>query len=262
MQKLKKQNTSWGNVANWYEKVVSDDASYQNTVIKPNLLRMLNLKAGELVLDVACGSGFFAREFGCIGAKVTGVDIGQELIKIAKQQDPKGVYLVANAEKMENIKSSTYDAAVIILALQNIKNYQNTVSEISRILKPGGRCVVVLNHPAFRVPGKSSWEYDSKQNVQYRRVDSYLTESSKVMDMHPGKKVFNTTYSFHRPLQAYFKAFYKNQLVVENLEEWVSLKKSDSGPRAKAENIARKEFPLFMAIELVKYEFRKRNIRN
>ncbi len=247
--------TSWGKVAKWYENVISDDDSYQNTVIKPNLLRLLNLKKGEKVLDVACGSGFFTREFVKVGAEATGLDIGRELVLIAKQKDSQSKYLVGNAEKMESITSAYFDAAVIVLALQNIKNYQNAISEIARVLKPGGRLLVVLNHPAFRIPKKSFWGYDEEAKIQYRKLDGYMSEFSKAMDMHPGKKIstsLKTTFSYHRPLQVYFKAFNKAGLVVTNLEEWISNKKSDSGPRANAENVARIEFPLFMAIMLKK----------
>lgn len=247
------KNTSWGKVANWYENTISEQDSYQNSVIKPNLLRLLNLKPGESVLDVACGSGFFAREFSKLGAKVTGVDIGAELIKIAKQQDPGGEYIVADAQNLEGLKNRQFDAVTVILAIQNIKNFQGSIAEISRLLKPAGRALMVLNHPAFRVPKQSEWGFDEKKHVQYRRVDKYLSEISTAIDMSPGKQLNKKlTYSFHRPLQVYFKAFAKNGLAVSRLEEWVSHKVSDKGARKKAEDQARKEFPLFMCLELRK----------
>lgn len=248
------KTTSWGKVAKWYEKTVSDDSSYQNTVIKPNLLRLLNISKGENILDVACGSGFFAREFSKLGAKVTGVDIGAELISIAKKQDPAGTYIVGDAQNIAELKNQQFDVITIVLAIQNIKNSQAVVSEISRLLKPSGRCLIVLNHPAFRVPKQSEWGFDEKKNVQYRRVDKYLSEVATAIDMAPGKtlKTEKLTYSFHRPLQVYFKMFAKHSLVVSRLEEWVSNKSSDKGARQKAEDVARKEFPLFMCIELRK----------
>ena len=60
------------------------------------------------------------------------------------------------------------------------------------------------------------------------------------------------TVSFHRPLQVYFKALIKNSFLVGRLEEWNSNKKSETGPRQKAEDKARQEIPLFMLIEAVK----------
>ena len=72
------------------------------------------------------------------------------------------------------------------------------------------------------------------------------------MDMHPGISGSAKTLSFHRPLQYYFKALAKAGFAVDRLEEWISHKASDSGPRAKAENVARKEIPLFLYLSAKK----------
>jgi hypothetical protein len=103
-----------------------------------------------------------------------------------------------------------------------------------------------MNHPAFRIPKRSSWGYEDKTEVQFRRIDSYISESKEAIAMHPGIKDSPTTLSFHRPLQYYFKALAKAGFAVDRFEEWTSHKSSDSGPRAQAENRARKEIPLFL----------------
>lgn len=251
------QSTSWGKVAGWYNNLLEENEdTYQEQVIKPNLLRVLNIKSGEEVLDAGCGQGYFAREIAKAGAKVLGVDVAGELVKIAKEKSGANEkYLVLSAEKLININDKKFDAAICVLALQNIKNLQAAVAEISRVLRPGGRCVVVLNHPAFRVPTASSWGFDEQGGVQYRRIDKYLSEITQAVDMtqgvsDPKKKKF--TYSFHRPLQVYFKTFAKAGFSVARLEEWVSHKTSDKGPRKIAEDKARKEIPLFMCLELIK----------
>ena len=64
------------------------------------------------------------------------------------------------------------------------------------------------------------------------------------------KKVL--TKSFHRSLQDYTKAFAKAGLCISKIEEWISHKQSQSGPRQKAEDVARKEIPIFMCLELCK----------
>ncbi len=184
------------------------------------------------------------------------MDIGGELIRLAKEQaGPNETYLVLSAEKLASIGTGRFDAAFCVLALQNIKNLSMAVGEMARVLKRGGRAVVVLNHPAFRVPAASSWAYDDRANIQYRRVDGYMSELTQRVDMtqgqnDPAKKQY--TYSYHHPIQVYFKAFAKSGLCVTRLEEWVSHKTSDKGPRKEAEDKARKEIPLFMALELRK----------
>jgi ubiquinone/menaquinone biosynthesis C-methylase UbiE len=254
---VKNQSTSWGKVAGWYNRLLEEDEdTYQEKLIKPNLLRILSPKPGEEILDVGCGQGYFSRELAKAGAKVVGIDIAGELIKLAKGHGGKNeAYLVLSAEKMSPILAARFDAAICVLALQNIKNLQVAVLEIARVLKPGGRCVLVLNHPAFRIPSASSWNYDEKTNIQYRNISKYLSEISQQVDMTQGitdPKKKKWTMSFHHPLQVYFKAFFKAGLCVTRLEEWSSHKLSDKGPRKLAEDLARKEIPLFMCLELKK----------
>ena len=71
--------------------------------------------------------------------------------------------------------------------------------------------------------------------------------------MHPSEKIKKIyTYSFHHSIQDYMKALSSTSFAIVKLEEWISHRKSESGPRAKAEDIARKEIPVFMAFEAVK----------
>lgn len=254
---MTKKDTSWGKVAGWYNNLLEEgEDTYQEKLIKPNLMRILNPQKGEAILDLGCGQGYFGRVMAQSGAKVVGVDVGAELVKLAKDQASSNeTYLVQSAEKLSQLTDAKFDAAICILALQNIKNLSSAVLEMSRVLKPNGRAVLVLNHPAFRVPSASSWGYEEKANAQYRRIDGYMSEISQSVDMTQGivdvkKKKF--TFSFHHPLQVYFKAFAKAGLSVIRLEEWVSHKTSDKGPRKIAEDKARKEIPLFMCIELKK----------
>jgi hypothetical protein len=112
-----------------------------------------------------------------------------------------------------------------------------------------------LNHPAFRIPDHSSWQFDEEHNIQFRRIDTYMSETEKKIDMTPGTRKLdekNFTVSFHRPLQYYAKAFTNAGFTMTRLEEWISPKRSQEGPRKKAEDHARKEFPLFLCLVLKK----------
>jgi ubiquinone/menaquinone biosynthesis C-methylase UbiE len=254
---MKNNKTSWNSVAEWYNTHLEKSAdSYQEKVIMPNVLRVLDPKPGIKVLDIACGQGYFSRAFTETGATVIGCDISKELIELAKKHSPKNIeYHTTPADDLSFVKDVSIDAAVIVLAIQNIENIVGTFSECARTLKPGGRLVIVLNHPVFRIPGRSSWEWDEKSAVQYRRMDAYMSESQNKIDMNPGKNKIedkNFTISFHRPLQSYFKALTKAGFVVSRLEEWISHKESQKGPRAEEEDRMRKEIPLFLCLEAKK----------
>jgi len=245
------ESTSWGNSADWYDNLLNTDSdSYQIKVILPNILRLLDIKKDDSVLDIACGSGFFSREFYKLSKNVTGVDISKELINIAKTTNIDVNFYVSSADDLKFTKDNSVDKAVCILAIQNIENIKGVLSEIHRVLKKDGKMFFVINHPAFRIPKNSSWIED--KNTRARRIDEYMSESKIKIEMHPGERNSPFTITFHRPLQIFFKLFDKAGFVVKRLEEWNSHKMSQNGPRKEAEDKARREFPMFMMIEIIK----------
>ena len=239
-----KKDTSWG-----AESVVGH---YQQKVILPNLTRLVAVKKGELVLDLGCGEGYFAKRFARDGARIIGVDNSKDLIEKAKEsKNSNEEYYVGSADKLKMVRDASVDKITIILAFQNMDNAHTVAKECRRVIKPGGRIYIVMNHPAFRVPKASDWGWDEATQTQYRRVDAYLSESKAKIQMHPGDAPSDYTISFHRPLQLYFKLLKNAGFAVTNLEEWISDKKSEAGPRAEAEDRARKEIPLFLYLEAV-----------
>jgi ubiquinone/menaquinone biosynthesis C-methylase UbiE len=245
--------TSWGGVADWYDKTVSDDDSFQGKVVLPNISRLIDPKKGIEILDLACGQGFFSHALSAKGAKVVGVDISPELIAIAKKHASHNEeFYVSPAQNLSFLKPLSFDATLVVLALQNIEHIAPVFKEVSRVLKKGGKFVIVLNHPAFRISDKSSWGFDEEKKIQYRRVDEYLSESRKKVDMKPGTPGKEFTVSFHRPLQVYSKTLANAGFATLRIEEWVSHRESEQGPKKNAEDKARKEIPLFMCLECVK----------
>lgn len=259
------EKTSWGKVANWYDDYLVDQDNYQAQVIKPNIERLLkSSKRDEIsLLDMACGQGYFSFVASDLGINVIGLDIAKELVEVANNKlksRPKNSnsgdlkFLVAPSHDMGIVEDKSVDICICVLALQNIKDLDGTFKEVSRVLKNKGKFIFVLNHPSFRVPQYSDWQFDSEKNIQSRLVSKYMIESTIKIDMTPSKKNSKEkiyTLSFHRPLQVFVKALANNGFFVSRIEEWCSHKKSESGPRKKAEDDARKEIPMFMAIEAV-----------
>lgn len=237
-------------MAEWYGEHLSGADTYHAKVVAPNFVRLVSAIEGEKVLDIGCGEGYFTRLVAEGGAVVTGADISPELIAKAKKQSPHIAYHAAPAEKLSFAADHSFDAVTCVLALQNMEKLEPVFKEVARVLKPGGRFVFVLNHPAFRIPKKSSWGWDDATKTQYRRVDSYLTPTREKIDMTPGGKgTHEFTHSFHRSLQDHAKALFGAGFSITRLEEWISHRASERGPRQAAEDRARKEFPLFLAVE-------------
>jgi SAM-dependent methyltransferase len=256
--------TDWSTVSEAYDKYLGKESSYHKDLILPNLLRLLGPLDDKEILDVACGQGFFSQEIFVKNdkVKITAFDLSAELIEIATKNKVKSGsninYYLANAENFQDDKTSPlslqnkYDIAICVLALQNIENVKRVIENVKASLKVGGRLILIINHPSYRIPKFTSWGYDN--SLQYRRVDKYMIEDKIKLDMTPSEKresYKRYTYSFHRPLQYYFKIFKNLGMQVVNLEEWTSNKESE-GKNSERENKARKEFPIFMAIEILK----------
>jgi ubiquinone/menaquinone biosynthesis C-methylase UbiE len=226
----------------------------------PGVMRLLGLRSGERVLDVACGQGALGRLMQQAGASVTGVDASPELIRLAREQSDASIdFHIGDAcalEKLQAIQPESFTAATCVLALQNIHPLPPLMQGAARALAERGRFVIAMMHPCFRGPKATSWGWEDPRQggktVQYRRVDRYLLPRKEPIVMHPGSDPTRYTWTFHRPLQAYVKALRNAGFMIDAIEEWPSHKISQPGPRAAAENAAREEIPMFMAIRAVK----------
>lgn len=243
--------TSWEKVSRWYGEHLDKEGTYQDEIVYPGVLRLLGLKDGQKLLDIACGEGAFARRAAkTADVRIVGFDASPSLVKQAKTQAPRNAeFFVADASDFaRRLPEHDFDAAACILAIQNIEPFAPVFRDAAKALKSGGRLTVVMNHPCFRQPRQSGWGWDENRKLQYRRVDKYLEAYEVPIQAHPGSAPDVKTFSYHRPLQAYAKALSDAGFAIDALEEWASKKSSDSGPKAKAENIARTEIPLFLAL--------------
>jgi 2-polyprenyl-3-methyl-5-hydroxy-6-metoxy-1,4-benzoquinol methylase len=264
------KETHWGDVADWYDKLVGDDGSeYHQHVVIPGVFRMLDVPNKKLhVLDLACGQGVLSRKLAEAGSTVLGIDAAAPLIETARRRNETEklpiTYTVADATKLVDdrnnllppLKPDSQDAITLILAIQNMTPLSPVWQACKAILKPGGVLIAVMMHPCFRIPRQSDWLWEDRGSggvgEQVRTIKQYLTSSKVDIQTHPGLaahgKSETTTPHFHRPLQAYINTLGNAGLLIDHVEEWISHKTSQPGPKKAALDRARKEIPMFLAL--------------
>jgi 2-polyprenyl-6-hydroxyphenyl methylase/3-demethylubiquinone-9 3-methyltransferase len=97
--------------------------------------------AGKRVLDVGCGGGFLSEEFAKLGFEVHGIDPSLPTLEKAKKHAMLSKleikYAHGAGEKLE-YPDSHFDVVVCCDVLEHVKDLDRVISEISRVLKPGG----------------------------------------------------------------------------------------------------------------------------
>ena len=251
-RKGRRTPSGWDAVAAWYDGWVGKGGSeHHRRLAIPALLELLDAQPGEQIIDIGAGQGVLAPSIAKAGAKYTGVDVSPKLLASARRNHGKhGKFLradAANLHKESALQVESFDAAVFLLAIQDMNPLDKVLKSAAWTLKPGGRVVLLLTHPAFRIPRQSGWGFDEGRKLQYRRVDSYLSELPVPMKQHPGRQS-GVTISFHRPISAYVNELARQGLLVDHMDEIpvgeFSLKKN----RSKAEKRADNEIPLFLAL--------------
>lgn len=110
----------------------------ENKVKGPWILN--RLKGKSTILDVGCGAGFLSNELAQAGHYVTGVDLSESSLAVARQYDTtKSVnYLVADAFVLP-FKDASFDAVCAMDFLEHVEYPDQVIKEFSRVLKPDGK---------------------------------------------------------------------------------------------------------------------------
>lgn len=94
------------------------------------------------VLDVACGTGDMAVSLVERGCTVTGVDISEEMLAIARQKAPMVTFMIADAEHLP-FPDASFDAVTCAFGVRNFVHLEQGLNEMLRVLKPGGQLVIL-----------------------------------------------------------------------------------------------------------------------
>ncbi len=111
-------------------------------------IRLLRADQPKLILDVATGTGDFAIEALKLNPdKIIGVDISEGMLKIGRKKMIANGYSTIDLQSgdSENLpfEENKFDAVIVAFGVRNFENLEKGLAEILRVLRPGGRAVVL-----------------------------------------------------------------------------------------------------------------------
>jgi ubiquinone/menaquinone biosynthesis C-methylase UbiE len=197
---------------------------------------------GNLTVDIGCGEGRVSRDLKALGHQVIGIDVSPTLVNLAKEADPAGRYLVANAAAIP-LESSCADLAIAFMSPQDIDDIDTAFAEASRILIKGGRFLIAIVHPINSSGRFSTEDEDSEFVIAGSYLDEFRYSDNLTRD---GLEM--TFHSQHRPLERYSRALESTGFLMEAIREHPVPDGAETSLRTRRW----RRLPLFMHIRAIK----------
>lgn len=119
--------------APYYEK----DHAYLDSFERSELFELMGDVQGLEVLDVGCGTGRMVENLKKFGAKVTGVDVSEKMLAIAKKRFSTSEFVLGDIEDLP-FEDESFDMVVATFVIVHLAALQRAFDEVYRVLKPGG----------------------------------------------------------------------------------------------------------------------------
>jgi 2-polyprenyl-3-methyl-5-hydroxy-6-metoxy-1,4-benzoquinol methylase len=158
------------NAPGWAAEVRSGHDVAREWLNNPAFLAFIGDLRGRRVLDAGCGEGHNTRILARAGAQMTGIDIAERMIELAREEErraPLGIqYRCTSYADLGMLDAASFDAVVSFMALMDGPRFEAAMQECFRVLRPGGMLAFSITHPCFITRG-SSW-IRNEQGVKVR----------------------------------------------------------------------------------------------
>ncbi|OQX70738.1 hypothetical protein B6D52_03590 [Candidatus Parcubacteria bacterium 4484_255] len=123
------------------QKIVTEIIEDSDFMLK-EVLSFLDASANQKIVDIGCGKGRFCRKLRDKGFNVTGVEPSKELIEIAIKNNKDIKFIQASATNLP-FRNNTFDFLICVEVLEHIPDTERAVKEMMRVLKEGGRFIII-----------------------------------------------------------------------------------------------------------------------
>lgn len=149
---------------------------------RPATLELAGDVAGRRILDAGCGSGPLFAELRDRGAIVTGIDASAEMLEQARRRLGAAADLrVADLADPLPFSDDVFDDVVASLVLHYLQDWGPTLTELRRVLKPGGRLIASVEHPFAiwfwqRSEGQKTDYFETRKRTDEWNMDGQITQ--------------------------------------------------------------------------------------
>jgi ubiquinone/menaquinone biosynthesis C-methylase UbiE len=198
------QDTNYDTFAEAYS--VENETSLLNEFYeRPAMLKLAGDVHDRRILDAGCGSGPLAKALVDRGATVTGFDASEAMLDLARKRlGEEAELLVADLGQPLPFADDAFDDVVASLVFHYLEDWVEPLKEIRRVLRPGGRLIMSVNHPILY-----PW---TNPGTDYFKPTKYTDELT--FNGQPGTLTY-----WHRPLHAMTDAFAKARFQIEVISE-------------------------------------------
>ncbi|HWG22917.1 class I SAM-dependent methyltransferase [Actinospica sp.] len=160
---------------------------------RPAILNLAGDVAGRRILDAGCGAGPLHAALRDRGATVTGIDSSAKMLELARKRlgDDADLHL-ADLTSPLPFPDNAFDDVVASLVLHYLEDWTAPLAELRRVLTPGGRLIIAVDHPIVQ----KLFDPDSDYFAIHKRSEEWT------LGGHTAQMAF-----WHRPLHAMSDAF-------------------------------------------------------
>jgi ubiquinone/menaquinone biosynthesis C-methylase UbiE len=211
---------AYDEIADWYDEALRTGplGRFQDFAISI----VLDL-AGEIedlrLCDLACAQGILSRHLARLGAVVTGVDVSEKMLDLARryqQGEPRRInYVRSDARSLPEVPDEAFEGLVCNLALMDIPDLEATLHTVARVLRPGGWFIFSITHPCFPTPSLG-WTSRVDGDLE-PEIPNYFAEGFWRRANPEG--VRGKVGSHHRTMSTYLNALALSGLRIDHLVE-------------------------------------------
>jgi SAM-dependent methyltransferase len=244
----------WERNAEFWVRIIRERRDrYRTELTDEAVLAAVGPCNGLDVLDAGCGEGYLTREVARRGARqVTGADKSAALIAAAQAVSagqPAVRFREADVAALP-FGDASFDLAIVNHVLNDLSDITTPVRELARVLRPGGRLVILMLHPCF-------YGHRAERQAIRRTLPVADYFAAREIEQHfevDGIVSPEPTTSWVRPLEAYTEAITGSGLYLTSLTE-----PHPSDAQLAASEWWRKNFPrpLFLLITASKADDRR-----